>query len=368
MKVGIDARLYNQTGVGVYIRNLLFYFRKFLPKSWQLFVYVIEPFDFSVPKNWKVKKVEARWHSFSEQTIFLKKILKDNLDLMHFTYFSFPILYNRPFVITIHDLTPLKFKTGRASTKSKIIYEIKHFFYKIVLKTAITKAKGIIVPSKVVKKQLLEFGAKKEKIKVIYEGVDEEFKKVEGSPVSVKQPYFLYVGNFYPHKNVEFTLEGFWKFVRKKRQKIYFYLVGPNDFFAKRLKEKYKSIIGKKIAFFHKVSRSQLKFLYKNARALVHPSLSEGFGLTLLEAFYCNTPVLASDLEVFREIYGDLPLYFNPRSEKDFLEKLSFVLSKMGKRNFKNLIGKYSFLQAAKDTLSFYKNREVSNSNLAGSK
>ncbi len=356
MRLGIDARLYNQTGVGVYIQNLLFHFKHLIPKDWKVFVYVYENINLPISKKWKIRKVKARWHSLAEQTSFLKELLKDRLDLMHFTYFSFPILYPRPFVITIHDLTPLKFKTGKASTKSKIVYEAKHFFYRMVLKAAVLRAKGIIVPSKQVKREVIKFGAKGRKVKVIYEGIDEELKKIEEKPVDIKKPYFLYVGNFYPHKNVEFAIEGFLEFVEKFSEKdFYFYLVGPDDFFAKRLKKKYENVIGEKIIFLHRISRQELKFLYKKAKALIHPSLAEGFGLTLLEAFYFNTPVLASNLEVFKEIYGDLPLYFDPRSKEDFVEKLNLISKRLKKkRNFRKEVEKYNFLKTAKETMRLY--------------
>lgn len=357
MKLGIDARLYWQTGVGVYIRNLLLHFRHLLPSDWRIFIYTMDgKLSFEKPQNWIVRKTPFRWHSFSEQTSFLKELLKDRLDLMHFTYFSYPVFYNRAFVITLHDLTPLKFKTGKASQRNKIIYEIKHFFYQLVLKKAIKSAKIIIVPSHEVKKDVLKIGGEEERINVIYEGVDEEIKKITEKKIEVKKPYFLYVGNFYPHKNVEFAIDVFLKF--SERKKVYFYLVGPEDFFAKRLKGKYKGILRKKIFFLHNLSRAELKFLYKNSLALIHPSLAEGFGLTLLEAFYFGTPVIASKLPVFKEIYGDLPLYFNPKVKRELLKNLEKIYSKkvkISKLKISEIIKKYSFLKTAEQTLSIYK-------------
>ena len=59
---------------------------------------------------------------------------------MHFTYFGYPVFYRRKFIATVHDLTPLLFKTGKASTKNPLIYGIKHFFFKHILRSQIENA------------------------------------------------------------------------------------------------------------------------------------------------------------------------------------------------------------------------------------
>src|SRR3989344_5953270 len=112
-KIGIDARLLNNLGR--------------LPTSdIEFYVYVKSHNDFnSQISNFKSHIANFQWHSFSEQIGFLHQLYRDDLDLMHFTYFSYPLLYRRPFIITIHDLTPLLFATGKASTHTKIIYSIK---------------------------------------------------------------------------------------------------------------------------------------------------------------------------------------------------------------------------------------------------
>src|SRR3989344_6867533 len=132
-RIGIDARLYYQTGVGVYLRNLLYYLNKINPKNLRFIVHVLKKDYNKLNKehsNISFKGVNARWHTFSEQTLFLFDILKDNLDLMHFTYFSFPVLYPKKYISTVHDTTPLNYKTGKASTKSTFIYNFKHSIFK----------------------------------------------------------------------------------------------------------------------------------------------------------------------------------------------------------------------------------------------
>ena len=134
-KIGIDARLYFQTGVGTYLQNLLFYLDKKDPKKEIYYIYLRRQDATKVrfkSKNIIKRIADQKWHSFSEQISFLALLIKDNLDLMHFTYFSYPIFYWKKFIATVHDTTPLLFKTGKASTKNQFIYQIKHFIYKLV--------------------------------------------------------------------------------------------------------------------------------------------------------------------------------------------------------------------------------------------
>ena len=221
--IGIDARLYFETGVGVYIRNFLHYLQQSAPSEYRFNVYVLQKnssqIHFDNPHFVK-REVSSRWHSLSEQMIFHRVLMNDRLDLMHFTYFSYPVLYSRPFIATIHDLTPLLFKTGKASTLPSFVYEAKHIIFSYILKQQVKRAKAIITPTEAVKKQLVEiYGEKyKSKISVLYEGVNYEFFKAQPNmnlQKLFKKPYFLYVGNFYPHKNVDTLIDAFLKIDNK---------------------------------------------------------------------------------------------------------------------------------------------------------
>src|ERR1035437_588767 len=151
MKIGIDARLWNQTGVGRYIRNLVKNLQEIdLKNNYVLFV---KPADFENVKSqitnpkWKIIKSDINWHTVSEQVKFVLVLNKEKLDLVHFPYFSVPILYNKPFVVTIHDLIINHFSTGKASTLAYPLYLAKRAAYKFVIKRAAEKAKKIITPS-----------------------------------------------------------------------------------------------------------------------------------------------------------------------------------------------------------------------------
>ncbi len=357
-RIGIDARLYFQTGVGVYIRNFLHYLQQNPPKDYEFFVYVLkkdsEQIKFVSTQFTKVE-VNSHWHSLSEQFNFVQILNKDNLDLMHFTYFSYPVLYRKKFIATIHDVTPLMHKTGRASTLNPFIYEMKYQSLKFVLKQQVKNAAAIITPTKTVKAELEQvYGSKySKKIYPIYEGVNYEMQEAkENSSLAskFKKPFFLYIGNFYPHKNVETLIDAF-KDIPKSIELV---LVGPDNYFASRLQNDIAKHNLTHIRFHHTGSNSDLVFFYKHALALINPSISEGFGLPLVEAAYFKTPVIASDLDVFHEILGDSFIPFDPYSVEDLSVKLHEVIHKRPKPVYPELHHTYSFEKMTTEIVQLY--------------
>jgi glycosyltransferase involved in cell wall biosynthesis len=356
-KIGIDARLYSQTGVGVYLRNLIYYLQKIETNNVSYYIYILDEDCDKISlssENFILKKVTEKWHSLSEQTIFLKKINNDHLDLMHFPYFSYPLFYKRKFITTIHDLTPIFFKTGKASTQNPLIYQFKHKVFEYLLANQVFNSEAIITPTITVKNQLKKlYGEKLEsKIYPLYEGFNYEL--VDAVPTSqtlVEGDFFLYVGNFYPHKNVDKLIEAF-SSIKEDIKLIFF---GPNDFFSKKIKDNIcKRKLEKKIIFFHNYRLSDLAFFYNNAKALIHPSLSEGFGLPIVEAINFGLPIIASDIPVFREILGNKGYFFNPESSEEIKNKINLFLKEKKLFDYSDLRKKYSFLDMTKKTIKIY--------------
>lgn len=356
-RIGIDARLFSQTGVGTYLQNLLYYLDKENVKKNIYYIYLMEnDFDKVNFKNKNIiKKItNFKWHTLAEQIGFLISLLKDNLDLVHFTYFSYPFFYPKKFIATVHDLTPMFFKTGQSSTKSYLLYLLKHFIYKIGMKILIKRSKKIIVPTASIAKQLkLVYKTDSEKIKVIYEGVNYRFfKEKENKELRKKfKNFFIYVGNFYPHKNVNRLIEAY-RLLDIPNKLI---LIGPDDFFSRRLKKEIQvKKNNKNIIFYNNPSFSDMVFFYKNALAIIHPSLSEGFGLPIIEACYFNCPIIASKLDVFKEILGNNYISFDPYNVSDIKNKIEFFLKNKPKYNYKNILNKFSFKEMTKKTIKLY--------------
>lgn len=342
--VAIDVRLIDQTGVGRYTRNLYAGLNKIDKKN-----------------KYRLLKPKIAWHSLAEQIIFPFWLLLRKVDLIHFPYFSFPLLCPKKFVVTIHDLIPWHFKTGKASALPGWIYSIKHFFYRQLLYWGARRAQKIIAVSQSTKKEIVKcLKIKPEKVEVIYEGVDEKLKNIYPLPIihrSLPTSYLLYVGNAYPHKNLRKLIEAFSPLSIVHCQLL---LIGPDDFFYKKLKTKVKQLgLQNKIIFYGPASDEQLAGLYKNALAFISPSLMEGFGLPGLEAMACNCPVVCSNIEVFREIYGEAAEYFDPKNVNDIKNTIKDVIEDKEKqkeliRKGKKQTSKYSWEKCAKETLKVY--------------
>jgi glycosyltransferase involved in cell wall biosynthesis len=365
MKIGIDVRLWEQTGVGRYIRNLVINLQKIDSKN--IYVVFARSEDLGsvkkliVNKNWEIKIADIKWHSLQEQLRLARILNRENLDLIHFPYFSVPIFYNKPFVLTIHDLIIHHYPTGKASTLFPLFYYLKLYSYKYVIYSAAKRARKIITPSISTKEEVMDhLGISENKIVVTYEAVDKRisrYKKISGLP----EEYFLYVGNAYPHKNLDKLIEVFEE-MQKEFSDLKLVLVGSNDYFYLRLKKKIQNLgLENKVIIKTNISDAELSYLYKEALALVIPTFMEGFGLPVLEALANKCLVVCSDIPSFKEIARDCAIYFNPGEKQDIKSKLKYVYEKRKSQEFNKIIeegfelsNKFSWEKMAIETLKVY--------------
>lgn len=366
MRIGIDARLWNESGVGRYIRNLVNGVDAIEAKkanhSYVIFLRkdVFESVSFHSKSLQKVK-ADIRWHSIAEQVKFPSILEKERLDLVHFPYFSLPLSYKKPFVVTIHDLIIKTHATGKASTLPYPLYIAKQAAYSKVLRHGIVDSQAIIVPTEAVKKEILrEYPLDEGKIHITYEGFDQSIipKKESNQFGHLKNiPYFLYVGNAYPHKNLDTLLDGFELF-RQKNPTYHLVVVGREDFFYKRLKQSKQNL--ESVLFYHSVDDKDLGYLYSHAKAYVTASRAEGFGLQLVESMHLGTPIICSDIPVFRELAHNTAFYFDPlnsASMANTMEKLvstSLADLRLLVRQEKKRAKDFSWEKMVKETISVY--------------
>lgn len=370
MKIGIDARFFGPVGKGLgrYVERLVENLEKIDQENEYIIFLRKENWDYYAPKVSNFKKVLAdyRWYSLKEQIMMPIVIRREKLDLVHFPHFNVPIFCPAKFVATIHDLILLQFPTPRATTLGPLLYKIKYFGYRIVIGLGLRRAQKVITVSECTKKELVRyFKINPEKITVTYEACDGveygQLKMPEKKNLAkfgITKPYLLYVGNAYPHKN----LEGLLKIFPKLNLDCQLVLVGKEDYFYKRMKEGIQGTpIEKNVVFTNFVSEAILADLYRNARLYVFPSFVEGFGLPGLEAMSYGLPVAASSSSCLSEIYGEAAVYFDPRNEDDMAEKIKFAWSNEETR--KNIIRlgleqvkKYNWNKLAEETLDVYQN------------
>lgn len=385
MRIGIDARFFGPVGKGLgrYTERLIQNLEHIAEERVQQthddagtpleFVVFLrkENFDIYQPSSAKFKKVLAdfRWYSLAEQLFFPPLILMERVDLMHFPHFNVPALTPCPFVVTIHDLILFRFPTRRASTLNAFTYWIKYGAYRLTIALAAWRARAIITVSEYTKLDIVRaLKVKPERVTVTYEAAD----GVEGGQLSIPgtfkletknivRPYFLYVGNAYPHKNLERLLEVF-SSLRKSGLDAQLVLVGKIDHFYESLRLEAKRLgllEGNDAVFYGFAEESELAELYRQARAYVFPSLLEGFGLPPLEAMRYGTPVAASGSSCLPEILDDAAIYFDPEDSNDmagvmrriFLDtELRAELAAKGKSR----VARFSWRECAERTYQTY--------------
>lgn len=367
MRIGIDARLYSETGIGRYISNLINALGEVDSENKYIIYLTSANFNrFELPNiRWEKKRLDIPWHTFREQVRVPSVLGKDLLDVVHFPYFNVPIFYSENYVLTIHDLIIDHYDTGKATTKSVIFYKIKRLGYKMITNIALQRAKAVLAISESTKKEIINhYHVKSEKITVTYDALDEKFKLFTGKikrKIYYSFPYVLYVGNAYPHKNLERLVETFADQSLNKQVKLV--LVGDDDFFFGRLKQKVnKRRLENTILFFGKANNENLFNLYTFAKCLVTPSLMEGFGLPNMEAVYCGCLPVVSDIPAFREVWGDRLIYFNPYRSGEISKAIMKLLS-LSKKEYQIKVNKakqrivdFSWEKTAKLTLKTYEN------------
>lgn len=385
-RIGIDARFYGPLGKGLgrYVQEVVDNLIDINEEKGGEFEYVIflspENFDQFQGSSKFVKKklISLSWYSWREQLFFPNLIKKENLDLMHFPHFNVPIFSPTPFIVTIHDLILTRFPSRRASMLPAVIYWLKQLAYRLVISTAMRRAQKVIAVSQFTKQDIVnKFKINQEKVQVIYEGIADLTKSQAHDFIETKQdlilekykiktPFLLYVGNAYPHKNLEFLLVSFKKLLIDYPD-LSLVMVGKEDYFYRRLKNLAQDLgvyrkedSNSSVVFTAYVSDEELAVLYNTALVYVFPSFYEGFGLPPLEAMSFSCPVLSSNQASLPEVLAEAALYFNPYQSADFLEKVKLIirdeslrakLQEEGARNIK----RFNWRKCSEETLDIYR-------------
>lgn len=177
----------------------------------------------------------------------------------------------------------------------------------------------------------------------------------------MNNPYFVYTGNAYPHKNLDRLVKAFVMLNQGKKEKVLLKVSSSRSVFTERLKKLIKENNAEKyIELMGFVPDEEIKSLYKNSIAFVFPTLSEGFGLPPMEAIEAGAIVVQSDIPVLKEVYEDSTLYFDPFDVKSIvvaMEKVLNMTENERQRKIKNaqvFLKRYSWLKMAKETLKVY--------------
>lgn len=361
MKIGIDCRLFSSkfTGIGRYTHELVENFIELnaalkTPHELVLFFNDPEYKDFTCPAYTKKVLVNAKHYSIDEQFVFLNKLNKENLDLVHFPHFNIPVLYSKPYIVTIHDLT-LSMFPGQKMTKW-----YHRVGYNLTIKNAVKKAKRVIAISENTKKDLMRLlGVPEKKITVIYNGITPEFKVIPEYKNEPHPPFLLYAGVWRSHKNLPGLIAAFHVLKNKNPEfkDVKLIITGkPDPHYPEVQRSVHFLGLEKDVKFPGLVSEQELIKLYNQAKIFVFPSFYEGFGFPPLEAMRCGTPVAAANSSSIPEVCGaENAVYFDPHDINSIAESILSLYKNTALREklIKNGLAhaaKFSWKKSAKET------------------
>lgn len=271
----------------------------------------------TVIQNKQFKGLRRILNYFNEKNS-IDKLRGNNFTLFHPTYYDpyfLKYLDNKPFVLTVYDLINEIFKFS--SKKNEQLRQWK--------KETINRADKIIAISNNTKMDLMKiFNVPESKIQVIYLANSLNLDSI--SPLIKKEAhlyYLLYVGKRSGYKNFEFTVRSIANILIKEN--LFLICLG-GDSFSKTEKEMLQELNLSNKVYHYFVNDAELIYFYSHAIALIFPSLYEGFGIPILEAFACKCPVIASNASSLPEVGGNACIYFNPRDTDELVNCVQQVI------------------------------------------
>lgn len=312
--VAIDCRYLGNSGIGRHIEGILDYLN--YEKDEFVLIGKKEVLD---KTSYPARKIYCESHPFSVNGLTdfpVKEVNK--CDYFYTPDFIIPLGVRTRVLSTLHDVVFLEYKECCNGAADKLIK-------KYMIKRAMKKSEKIFTVSQFSKNRILHFFPHcKKEIKVIYNGVSRSFIDFDASSC-VKSDYFVYVGNIKKHKGLKTLLSAYEK-IKEKGDGIKLYVLGSEENFRTSDAETAEKIKKSDICFTGYKSGEDLMRFIAEAKALVQPSLYEGFGLPPLEALYLKTKPVISDIEVFKEIYsGADVVFFRSEDAQDLCEKLLHV-------------------------------------------
>jgi glycosyltransferase involved in cell wall biosynthesis len=357
--VTIDAR-WLVGGIGTYTRNLLQEFGRYA-NGFDIQAIVRERDSASVRKFCDdVAVVDVPIYTVLEQWAVARASRR--CDLLHVPHFNAPLLHRGPLVVSIMDVIHLNSPAYRGNW-STLLYA------RPMLNAVARKAEHVVTVSKFSKDQIVQtLNIPPSRVTVIPCGVGKEFTATisrgkfheVAQVLGLQLPFVLYVGNLKPHKNVKTLLRAFAQLRRTKRLPHSLLIVGDDLRWKSQIVEECTNLgLRDCTVFAPEVPQSLLPGIYASADLLVMPSTLEGFGLPVLEAMACGTPVVASSAGSLPEVAGDAALYFEPMSVDDLAVQVERVLGSPSQQKTMRDLGilrakEFSWEKAARCHIELY--------------
>lgn len=297
------------------------------------------------PSNFRFRQIN--WPRLWTQAGLAMRTFKDKLDVLFVPAHTLPLIRKPGLktVVTVHDL---------GSEYLPSMHQVKQRIYLALMQRyQLKSASKIIAVSNATKKDLVNrIGISPQKITVIYEGFDKQLFKPSFNP----QPknYFLFVGTVQPRKNLERVIKAFASYLHGNKGQ--FVIAGSKGWLSDGIYQLPKKLgIENQVKFLGYVADKDLPALYSGAKALLFPSLFEGFGLPILEAQACGCPVITSNISSMPEVAGRGAILVDPYNIEDIVKGMKRVKGKgerekLIEQGFKN-VKRFSWEKSARETL-----------------
>jgi glycosyltransferase involved in cell wall biosynthesis len=311
--VVLDARYDRDTGVGRYVGEL----QRALRQRGRFRYRFIER---SGGGARDVLHVPLRPFGVREQFVLPVTLARARARLLHCPYFLIPIAWLGPLVVTIHDVIPLEYRDSLSSP-------IARLSYRFLLRIACRRAARVIVPSEATRLALIDRGlVSPSRVEVIPLSLPHGTSVSESNEPSLEGEYILTVSPIKPHKNLATLVSAYALLPRRLRDQFRLAIVGRGD--GRHLQNLARGLgVEGRLVMLGRVPDELLGALYASARAVAVPSLSEGFGLPLLEAMAAEVPVVASFAPALVETADGAALHVDARHPETLSAALERVLT-----------------------------------------
>jgi len=372
LRIGIDtlAAHYKKTGIGTYISSLA----NTLPRvdgtnEYRLLVSRENApiFEDGLPRTVKVfgprvidhTSVRVVW----EHLCLPRVAVREGVSLLHCPTFIVPMRWRGPTVVTIHDLTWF--------THAGQHIPVKRVYYQRLIPIAVRRAVRVIAITESTRRDLLRIlGVPEEKVVVVPYGVDRIFRPVEDAGriaalrqrYGIPERYLLFVGMLEPRKNLVRVVQAFGQL--KSSDPILphmLVLAGNKGWGYEEVRREVERLgLEREVVFTGPVPHDELPPLFSGADVFVYPSLYEGFGLPVVEAMACGTPVITSNVSSLPEVAGDAGLLVDPLDVAALARAMRRVLSDGDLRQVMQMKGleqaaRFTWEETARRTLQVYK-------------
>jgi glycosyltransferase involved in cell wall biosynthesis len=330
MRIGIEAqRIFrkNKHGMDYVVLQEIRELQKIDTRN-EYFVFVAPGDDRCLEdtQNVHILEIGGDFYPLWEQVTLLKAANELNLDMLHCTSNTAPIRCKIPLILTLHDII---FLEPRDKANKSFYQNMGWFYRRLVVPRILKKCKRIITVSNFEKNNIMsKLDLPKGKIAMIYNGYNEWFKPLDDTEQIYKKyidtsGYFFFLGNTDPKKNTERTLVAYSKYLEKSEVKRRLLMADlDKSFLSSIIERNHIENILPQIVMPGYIVNKDLPYIYNNAFAFLYTSLRESFGIPLLEAMACGTPVITSNTSSMPEIGGPEAILINPEDPDEIAEKM----------------------------------------------